>query len=701
MLQRHPGKVVADQARLLYSNALPANITVIAGAIIVCLAIGDTIEGALRYGWALLMVATALVRLKIYHARKTRVDSIAPEIWIRRYTLATTLLGLVWASATTFVYLQTDVFRQGLVLIMLLAMTSAAVPVLSVVMRAFYGYVLPTAVALPVVLLQIDHTVANILAAGCLIYALLVISTARNTNRLLTQSLQLRLENTDLVSQLNLEVSERKQVQVELEQYQAQLEKHIADKTRALEATNKDLEKEITERRQAEREIERLAYYDALTDLPNRRLLLDQLEKTQSRVQRSGQYGALLFLDLDNFKGLNDSLGHAVGDMLLQMVAERLARRLRGDDIVARLGGDEFVTVLSDIGKTREKAISHAQSVARQIQRALSDTYYLEGHEHHSSACVGITLFNDCSEAPGELLKQADAAMYRAKSEGRNGLHFYSPDMQNAMKHRLQTEYDLRTAVERDQFEIFYQPQVDIRGNVVGAEALLRWQHPARGFISPAEFIPVAEESGIIVQVGEWVIFKVCCQIGEWIASGIMDSVQHVAVNISPRQFHQENFLKVLRSTLDATETEPSMLTLEVTEGVVLDRGDETIERMTKLKEIGVGLSVDDFGTGYSSLSYLKRLPLDQLKIDKSFVDDIAVESNARHIIEAIISMANHMQFSVIAEGVEEESQLRFLQSHGCNVYQGYYFSRPVPASEFEALVRQSNSSTGALLRSV
>lgn len=700
MQQDYPGKIIADQARLLYSNALPANITVIAGAMFLLVVLYEAVDHALLYGWAAFMITGALVRLRLYFQWKSRPGLAAPGTWINRYTLATLFIGLTWAAAPVFLLLLPDVFRQGLVLVMLLAMMSVAVPVLSVVMHAFYGYILPAAVLLPVALLQIDHTVAFILAVGCIIYEALVVSTARNTHRLLTQSLQLRMENAGLVSRLNQEVSERKQVQIELEKHQEQLEQHIADKTRALETTNRDLEKEIRERIQAEQEIERLAYYDALTNLPNRRLLLDQLQKIQSRAKRSGQFGALLFLDLDNFKGLNDSLGHAVGDVLLQMVAERLERRLRGDDVVARLGGDEFVTVLSDIGETREKAISHAQSVARQIQRTLSEKYYLEGHEHHTSACIGITLFNDCDDDAGELLKQADAAMYRAKSIGRNGLHFYSPEMQHAMKNRLQTEYDLRTAVERDQFEILYQPQIDAGGNVVGAEALLRWRHPARGFISPADFIPIAEESGIIIQVGEWVIFNACSQIETWIESGIMDTVRHVAVNISPRQFHQENFSRILRSTLDATDTDPSMLTLEVTEGVVLDRVDETIEVMTHLKEIGVGLSVDDFGTGYSSLSYLKRLPLDQLKIDKSFVDDIAIDGNARHIIEAIISMANHMQFNVIAEGVEEESQLRFLQNHGCHVYQGYYFSRPVTAPEFEELVRRSYGVPGALVRS-
>ncbi len=440
---------------------------------------------------------------------------------------------------------------------------------------------------------------------------------------------------------------------------------------------------DITEHKQAEMEIQRLAYYDALTGLPNRRMLMDRLQHELAVASRYRIYGALLFLDLDNFKTINDALGHSVGDALLQQVAERLVDRLRAEDTVARLGGDEFVVVLPGLSDQADTAANQARTVAEKIQKALAKPYYLHGHEHHTSASLGVTLFTHEIAHPDDLLKQADTAMYRSKAAGRNTIRFYLPSMQQAADARLSLENDLRHAIARDELQLHYQPQFDNQAELVGAEVLVRWRHPQWGMISPVEFIPVAEETGLILPLGEWVLLHACSTCKSWLDAGIAASLDHIAVNVSPRQFHQAGFVRQVLSVLSRTGLEPNRLTLELTESIVIENVTDTIEKMRSLREFGIHFSIDDFGTGYSSLSYLKRLPIDQLKIDQSFVRDTPMDPSDQIIVETIIAMAQHMRLNVIAEGVETEDQLRFLSANGCQAYQGYYFSKPLSQEEF------------------
>lgn len=442
---------------------------------------------------------------------------------------------------------------------------------------------------------------------------------------------------------------------------------------------------DITEIKSAEEKIRSLAFYDSLTGLPNRRLLQDRLQQALSSRMRAGREGALLFIDLDNFKTLNDTLGHGVGDLLLQQVAQRLVSCVREGDTVARLGGDEFVVMLEDMSEQAIEAAEQAEVIGVKILSSLNQTYQLAQHEFHSTSSIGATLFGE-HQTIESLLQQADIAMYEAKKAGRNALRFFDPKMQEVINERAVMESELRVALESHQFELYYQVQVDSAHRAIGAEALIRWNHPERGVISPALFIPLAEDTGAILPIGHWVLDAACAQLKLWQEDSLMSELV-LAVNVSAKQFRQADFVVQVQDAVARHGIRPMQLKIELTESVVLKDVDDTIDKMKILKAFGVSFSMDDFGTGYSSLQYLKRLPLDQLKIDQSFVRDIATDSNDKSIVSTIIAMAQSMNLDVIAEGVETEEQRQFLEITGCRQFQGYLFSRPVSIERFEALL--------------
>lgn len=436
------------------------------------------------------------------------------------------------------------------------------------------------------------------------------------------------------------------------------------------------LSRDITERKQAEARTHQLAYFDALTGLPNRRMLLDRLEHGLAMAHKSGRVGALLFIDLDNFKQINDARGHSLGDALLVQVAQRLTRLLRPDDTVARLGGDEFVVLVNDMAADIESAGRSALLLGEELRIALEAPFAIDTHLYDSTASIGITLFPKRGEAVEDLLREADTAMYRAKDLGRNRISFYEAAMQADVQERLALEQDLKKAHAEGQLAVHVQAQVDGAGVVTGAELLMRWNHPVRGSVPPSRFIPVAESSGLILRMGDWMLQQACEALARMQAAGCVVSL---SVNVSQRQFRQEDFVGRVRELLAQTGAPPEHLILEVTESLLIENLDDTIARMTELVHMGVRFSIDDFGTGYSSLAYLKKLPLFELKIDKSFVQDTPDDPNDTAIVESILSVARHLKLRVVAEGVETRAQADFLVASHCDCLQGYLFGRPEP----------------------
>ncbi|OTE98161.1 diguanylate cyclase [Crenothrix sp. D3] len=447
---------------------------------------------------------------------------------------------------------------------------------------------------------------------------------------------------------------------------------------------------DITVSKAAMDKIEHLSFYDSLTDLPNRLLLSERLNRVLAASHHSGRKAALLFIDLDNFKNLNDTLGHDMGDLLLQQVAQRLTACVREVDTVARLGGDEFVILLPNLSKKNSEALTQTGTVGNKILSHLNQPYQLATHDYYNTPSIGATVFSHKGEITdkllNELLKQADIAMYAAKTSGRNTLCFFDPQMQANIIARVILESDLRQALAKKQFILYYQIQTTHDGSAIGAEVLIRWQHPQKSLIPPDYFIPLAEETGLIVDIGLWVLKMACAQLKRW------EDCPHtknllLSINVSAKQFYQPDFVERVSQILSDSAIKPEQLKFELTESLVLNDVNETIFKMNALKKIGVQFSMDDFGTGYSSLNYLTRLPFNQLKIDQSFVRNIGVKPSDATIVKTIIGMAHNLDMEVIAEGVETEAQREFLEQHGCMFYQGYLFSKPVPIAQFEALI--------------
>lgn len=444
--------------------------------------------------------------------------------------------------------------------------------------------------------------------------------------------------------------------------------------------------RDITQRKQSDLKIQQLAFFDTMTGLPNRQLLTDRLQQRLAASVRNQQSGAVLFIDLDNFKSLNDTHGHDVGDMLLIEVARRIVNCVRASDTVSRLGGDEFVVIVDKLDENADEATLQVKIVCEKILRSFGEPFYLNNYTHHTTPSIGVTLFDkNANTTVDELLRRADLAMYKAKDSGRNAYRFFDPEMEAFLRERVALEGDLHNGLLQQQFVLHFQPQLDRARQIIGAEALIRWNHPQRGLIMPGDFIQLAEDSGLILQIGEWVLASACRQLLLW-AHNPSTSHLSLSVNVSPRQYQQSDFVEQVMQLVKATGINPQKLKLELTESILVDNVEDIIIKMNALSAVGVGFSLDDFGTGYSSLSYLKRLPLGQLKIDQSFVRDISRTDKDTSIVHTIINLGQNLGLEVLAEGVETEAQLAFLIEHGCQLFQGYLFSKPLPIKQFEAL---------------
>ncbi|WP_415892187.1 EAL domain-containing protein [Neptuniibacter sp. PT8_73] len=445
-------------------------------------------------------------------------------------------------------------------------------------------------------------------------------------------------------------------------------------------------------------EIEKHAFYDPLTGLPNRRLLAEQLKHEIRAAHRAKKYGAVFYIDLDNFKTINDSLGHDSGDKLLVSVANRLQIGLRESDICARIGGDEFIAVLPDLGECPQSAAEHALSIAEELRTILTSAVQIDDRSVHTSASIGISLFNSTTESAQELLKQSDMAMYAAKDSGRNCSYFFSKEMQEAAINRLNLEEDLREALNspQDNFELFYQAQVNKDGECVGAEALIRWHHPSRGLVSPGVFIPLAEKTGLIVPLGNWIIDSACRQLSSWQEQ---NSVFTLAINVSSNQFLDRGFSEYLKHTIGLHQIRPDALEIEITESLILDDKNEAVSKMEELRNLGLTFSIDDFGTGYSSLQYLTTLPISKLKIDQSFVRQLLTDKNDAAVVKTIILMTQNLGLKVLAEGVENAAEYDYLLENGCELFQGYLFSKPIDINAFEHAYLPSGKSVSSIGR--
>ncbi|MDP3638658.1 MAG: EAL domain-containing protein, partial [Azonexus sp.] len=449
---------------------------------------------------------------------------------------------------------------------------------------------------------------------------------------------------------------------------------------------------DITELKRVESEVHNLAFYDPLTALPNRRLLLNRLDKARTASKRSQQFGALLIIDLDHFKNLNDTLGHDIGDRLLIEVARRLKECIREGDTAARQGGDEFIVLLENLGLTPEIAAIQAETVAEKIRLTLSQAYVVVTHaKHFHSASIGISLFCAHDKTTDVLLKQADISLYKAKDAGRNAIRFFDNAMQTALDARAGLESRLHQALTENEFLLFVQPQVDMNRQLIGAETLIRWQPPGQAMVPPDNFIPLAEETGLIVPIGLWVLDQACAHLRRWADDAALKNL-YLAVNVSARQFRQSDFVEQVQAALERHRVNPKRLKLELTESLLLDNVDNVVNKMQALRALGVRFSLDDFGTGYASLSYLKRFPFEQLKVDRSFIRDIASDPDDAAIVRAIIAMGNSLRLSVVAEGVEADEQYAFLVEHGCTHFQGYLFGRPIAFEEFEKTLEKGLS---------
>lgn len=446
-----------------------------------------------------------------------------------------------------------------------------------------------------------------------------------------------------------------------------------------------------TQNRAATAKIDELSFYDSLTKLPNRQLLLDRLNQALASRKLCGNEGALMFIDLDDFKTLNDTLGHDVGDLLLMECATRISNCIREGDTVARLGGDEFVVLLENLSTHVLEAAAQVEDVAEKIIASLSEPYLLNAYECQNTASIGVVLFDDHNNLQEVLFKHADIALYQAKKAGRNRWSFFDPHMQDAIVVRADLVNELRKAIDKQQFQLHYQIQVNQSGQAIGAEALIRWPHPERGMISPFHFISLAEETGLILPIGQWVLETACAQLAAWQHHATTRDLT-LSVNVSARQFRQVDFVEKVQKALHHSAADPTKLKLELTESLLVDNVKEIVVTMNALKALGIKFSLDDFGTGYSSLQYLKQLPLDQLKIDQSFVRDLVDDDSDKAIVLTVITMANSLGLNVIAEGVETKAQRQFLLDNKCENYQGYLFSKPVPIDEFEALLEKSES---------
>ncbi len=612
--------------RIIYASVPLTLFAVLANSVVLSIVQWSVIAHSTILAWFGITNGLSLIRLGLYlKFRKLGAKEEIPVYWSRLVLLVSAASGLTWGAVAIWLFPENDFVHQVFTAFVIAGMCAGAVTTLSPMLSSAYAFILFA--MLPVIFrfFQTGTEINYAMAVMAFLFAIMVLSISRKLNHTIRESLLLRHE-----------------------------------------------------RILAEERIQYQAHYDSLTRLPNRRLLMGRLKQEIARSVRHKHIGAVCFLDLDHFKTINDSLGHTVGDELLKQVALRINERIRDEDTAARLGGDEFIILLSEVGDGPDEAMDNVMNLAEKILHLFDTPFYIHGHELRVTVSIGIALYPLIESSTEQLLQKSDVAMYEAKKAGRNTIRIFLPEMQRTVDSRRLTEKGLHRALSEGELELYYQPQADAENNIIGLEALLRWNHPVKGVIAPEEFIDIAEKTGLIIQIGDWVLKTACDHLSQISANSDL----MMCINVSPRQFGESLFVDKLKNVICESGVNPENIQLEITEGMVLRDIENAIDKMQKLKSTGVSFAIDDFGTGYSSLAYLKRLPVDILKIDKSFIRDIERDENDAVIVDAIIAMARHMRIDIVAEGVETEKALEFLKSRGCRKFQGYIIERPVPFNQ-------------------
>jgi diguanylate cyclase (GGDEF)-like protein len=634
--------------------------------------------------WILSITLVACSRILIakYYSidQSSNFKHLRQKTWRDIYIASSLLTGTTWGMLIFYLTPETGPIMVSMMFITLAAVMAGSITVLTVIFSAFLAYVTPIFLSIFILSISMSAKQFLFISIASVIYYIFIISAGRLINKRFTQSFSLHIDNTELISKLHEQIIQKQIAQQELMDYQEQLEETVEQRTRELSEANATLVDEINERRRIESNLKHIAHHDALTNLPNRLLLDARLNHAIERAKRSDRHVAVMFIDLDHFKNINDSLGHDVGDQLLISISQRLSNCVREGDTVARLGGDEFIIIIEQV-----QDIGDLDVLLKKIMRVTSQTVSINDHDLSTSASIGISVFPDDGSNAEQLMRNADAAMYHVKENGRHKYHFYTRDLTATAYDQIILETDMKRAIAGDQIMVYYQPQVSLKTRkVVGVEALVRWNHPDLGILSPAQFLPIAEKTGLMTKIGEHVLTTACQQIVKWKQMGL--PIENVAVNIADDQIHHGNLVERVKITLQRTNCDTSWLELEITEDFIIKKTKKAIATLQQLRDLGISLAIDDFGTGYSSLSYLKQLPINKLKIDRSFVGDINNDMEDATLVQAIIAMGKSLNLELIAEGVEFNSHEIFLSAHGCEYAQGFYYSKPLPAEEIEEL---------------
>ena len=633
--------LLVERLKLYYDAYKQSVFANLINSVLLVFLLWGVVDHSYLIGWLLLNLANTLYRALIWlRFRKIEEDRLTERQWYWHMLVGSILSGLLWGGAG-YLFFTPDLFYQALLGFILAGMTAGAVVTLAPFFESTFGFVVCAITPFLIRLLESGTTQAIEMSVMVALFLVLISVSGNRVHQTIVEGLRMRFL-----------------------------------------------------REKAESLVYQQAYYDELTELPNRRTLRAHLEQELSRAQRHDLFGAVLFLDLDHFKRVNDTRGHGFGDRLLVEVAVRLRANLRKEDMAARLGGDEFVILLSGLRGKVDDVVSIVRGTAEKIRAVLEVPFQIEEHLVHISSSIGVALFPTDSSDADELLKHADTAMYRAKEWGRNSAHFFLKDMQERLERRIYLENALRSAIEKQEFELYVQPLSQADGQVAGGEVLLRWFREEGESVSPAEFIPIAEDSGLILGIGEWILDQTCQYLTELTRVGLVNEITHLAVNISPRELLDSKFVERVETLVHKYDINPGLIQLEVTENVLVDNFEDTVRKMDRLRDLGIKFAIDDFGTGYSSLSYLKQLPLDTLKIDRSFVAEVTSDKSSATIVKTIMAMADMMSLITVAEGVEDEKTLKFLEAQGCELFQGYYFAKPMPFKEFIEFLGSGNSTS-------